>query len=532
MSMFFKNSNPEVPTSSDGTLLAAAYNTPRVITASVKRYNTSQKEELRRQEAIARHNTWQKDAWEYYDLIGEIWFGANLIAATTSRVRLYVGYIDDVTADPRPIREMGVVPAEIQDAAIDLLSYLDSHTLGGLSGLLKNMALNLFITGDGYLVRDTSDILNEQWSFQSIDSIRIDRSRPGVYITGYPGQPVEDQHRLADNEYFARIYRQHPRFPDDADSSMRPQLDLCDELLLLSKSSRATIRSRLNSGILFMPSELLTQNTGEDEDGSDIIDELTQAAITPIQHEDDPSAIMPPVLVGGKDSIAAVRHISLARSFDEKHQIQIQNVLDRILAGLDLPKDVVAGIGDLKYANASAVEDSLLQNHIQPMVLAICDALTRAYLHPLLVAQGAIEPTNPLLSKIVIWYDPSAIASKPDRESSSRTGLENMALSNMAWRKANGYTENDAPSETEIAQKIAINRGSLSEAVSEAVLRTLIPHILDNIAQQNVAEAGDTGQILNQIDSTAPAPSSGSAPAPEQLLNPTDTTTDATTTQE
>jgi hypothetical protein len=468
-------------------------------------------EKIKAQEAIARHNSWQKDAWDYYDRIGEIWIGANLIAATTSRIRLYVGYVEDETADPRPVNEVNIVPAEIQDAARAALNYLNNHTPGGISGLLKNITLNLFIAGDGYLVRDRTGF-EESWQFQSIDAIRFDRNRNNVYIIEYPGQPQDSQHQLARGEYFARIYRQHPRFAADADSSLRAQLDLCEELLLLAKTSRSTIKSRLNSGILFIPTELVDEQ-GEEEEN--IVDLLTEAAIKPIVHEDDPSAIMPVVVSASKDAISSVRQVSLARSFDDKHQAQLQNVLDRILAGLDLPKDIVAGIGDLKYANASSVEESLLQNHIQPMILAICDALTRAYLYPILTAQGVIEKDNPLLSKIVLWYDPSAIGSRPDRESSSRTGLENMALSNEAWRKANGYTENDAPTETEIAQKLAIKRGSFSEPVTEAVLRTLIPNILEDISQQNLNNTGDTPEILNQIEGVQPE--AGSPTAPEQL---------------
>lgn len=521
MAIFFNRDKPDVVLNSEGVMQSAPYNTPRVITAAARTIQAGRPEEIKRQEAIARHNTWQSSAWDYYDLIGEIWIGATLIAATTSRIRLYVGYVDDETSDPRPINEMSSVPAPIQDAARNTLTHLSTHTQGGLSGLLRQIALNLFIAGDGYLVRDRSDIFEEKWCFQSIDGIRFDKGRGDVYLVGYPGQPKEDQHKLMNGEFFARIYRPHPRYSDDADSSLRSQLDLCEELLLLSKVSRGTIKSRLNSGILFIPSELVSESENEEYD---IVDELTQAAITPILHEDDPSSVMPPVVTGSKDSIAAVRHLSLSRSFDDKHQIQLQNVLDRILAGLDLPKDVVAGIGDLKYANATAVEESLLQNHIQPLILSICDALTRAYLYPMLVAQGVIKADDPMLSKIVLWYDPSGIAARPDRESSSRTGLENMALSNEAWRKANGYTENDAPTETEVAQKIAIKRGSFSEPVVEALLRTLIPNIMENIGQQNVAEAGDTAQIINQIDTVEGdiTPEAGSPNPPENLLNPED----------
>lgn len=517
MAIFFKSKAPDVPLDSDGVMQSVPFNTPRVITAAVSQLQVGKEEDIRKQEAIARRNTWQKSAWDYYDLIGELWIGANLIGATTSRIRLFIGYVEDETSDPRPIGEINVVPAELQDAARDTLNYLGNHTIGGISGLLKELTLNLFVAGDCYLVRDRTGF-SETWSIQSIDSLRFDRSQDTVYIIEYPGQPHNEQHKLTMGEFFARIYRPHPRYSADADSSLRALLDLCDELLLLSKASRATIRSRLNSGVLFLPSELIAEHGEEDENSETIVDELTRAIITPIMHDDDPSAVMPTVVTGSSEAITSVRLLQFSRAFDDKHQAQLQNVLDRILAGLDLPKDIVAGIGDLKYANANSVEESLLQNHIQPMILAICDALTRAYLYPMLVAQGVITSDDPMLSKIVVWYDPSTIASRPDRESSSRTGLENNALSNEAWRKANGYTSNDAPTETEIAQKIAISRGAFSEPVTEALLRTLIPNVMANVAQQNLTQSGDTPQILNALNTVGEVqPEAGSPEAPTQL---------------
>ena len=83
-------------------------------------------------------------------------------------------------------------------------------------------------------------------------------------------------------------------------------------------------------------------------------------------------------------------------------------------------------------------------------------------------------------------------------------------ISAQAWRKANGYSENDAPTQTELAQKLAIKRGTLSDAVTESILRTLIPDILDRIQAQDLSQSGDTPEILQQLQ------------APEQLdlLNP------------
>ena len=502
---FFK---PAPKLTEDNHLQSLPYSTPRAIVASVSNIRTGDRQQVQQESLIRRNNSWQDLAWEYYDLIGEVAIAANLIASTASRIRLYVGYIDDETVDPVPVKDASILPAELKTAARDALERLTNNTPGGLPGLIRSMALNLFIAGDGYFVQDRSSFPKEEWTFQSVSSLKFSDKR--VSLIGYPGQPLTQQHTLPPNDFFARIYRPHPRYPLLADSSLRPTLDSCEELLLLARSARSTIKSRLNAGLLLLPDEILdAKEQGDHTDNQpDLAQDLFDAFSRPIYNEDDPSSAVPTFLTGPAAHLNNIKFLTVSRAFDEKHQEQLERVLDRILASLDIPKDVVAGIGDLKYANATAVEESLFQNHVQPLILAICDALTTAYLRKVLEANGFRG--DPFLNRLVVWYDPSAIAARPDRETSSRTGLENDVISAQAWRKANGYSENDAPTQTELAQKLAIKRGTLSDAVTESILRTLIPDILDRIQAQDLSQSGDTPEILQQLQ------------APEQLdlLNP------------
>lgn len=488
-------------TTPEGNVLSAPYDTPRVITAATTNVRLSDKRAIGGVYNASKAIEWQEHAWQCYRSIGEIWIAANLIAATTSRIRLYPAYVEDETVDPKPIGEAATVPAELRDAARDALTRLSNHSVGGISGLLQKIALNLFVAGDGYLVQER-DGFDETWSFQSVSSIDIVKSTGEVSIVGYPGQPKRDRRVLSSTDYFSRIYRQHPEFPDLADSSMQPQIQSCQELMSLSQAASSTVLSRLNSGILAIPDSFEASNREisdalEQNEFYDFYERLVMSLSKPLEDPGDPSSVLPTIVKGPAEDIAKIRYISISRAFDEKHQEQMQDVRGRILSGLDLPKDIVSGIGDLKYANAHSVENSLLQNHVQPLALAICDALTRAYLRPILAAQGFGDA--PQMDKIVFWYDPTAITAKTDREVSSRTGLENDALSAAAWRRANGYSDNDAPSQTEIAQKMAIKRGVLSAPVSEAILRTLIPEILDRVNQQGLADAGDTAEVVQEL---------------------------------
>src|SRR5690606_16676515 len=163
----------------------------------------------------------------------------------------------------------------------------------------------------------------------------------------------------------------HPRFADEADSSMRGIIELMDELLPLNKAARATIKSRLNAGILLLPDDLsnISQMDGvtiiegeelddEQEDSEDCEAELQAAMLTPISDEGSAAAVVPLIIRGPAEALEKVKHFTTSRAFDSHRSERADKVLDRILASLDLPKELVAGIADSKYANATVVEES------------------------------------------------------------------------------------------------------------------------------------------------------------------------------
>ena len=99
--------------------------------------------------------------------------------------------------------------------------------------------------------------------------------------------------------------------------------------------------------------------------------------------------------------------------------------LDRMLQGIDLPKDIVTGLADVKYANGLVITDDVYRAHIEPLVLMLVDSLTSVYLRPKLEAAG-VPPQ--LIERIVFWYDPSAIVTRPDRSQAANEGYADYLL--------------------------------------------------------------------------------------------------------
>jgi hypothetical protein len=120
-----------------------AYNAPRALTAAAVQIKMNDKGEaaLFKSRRQSSSSAWQKEAWEYYDAIGEIKYAFNLVASVVSRIRMYVASVDDPAEAPVPVAKSSIIDERLAAAAARALDRLDS-AYGGQAGLLKDAALN------------------------------------------------------------------------------------------------------------------------------------------------------------------------------------------------------------------------------------------------------------------------------------------------------------------------------------------------------------------------------------------------------
>jgi hypothetical protein len=536
--------------SSEGRALAVAYNQPRALTAAATQIKLNDKGEAERfrSRRISQSSSWQTEAWEYYDAIGEIKYAFNLVASVVSRIRLYAAVVKDPSEAPKPLRQVADFDADLATAAERALQRLES-TYGGQAGLLRDCALNLSVTGECYLVQMPAlqgTGKPESWDIRSVDELSID-SKGNYIIAGRreytqgnstTNPNARGAQKLPNQAFVGRIWRAHPRFSDESDSSLKGMLDLCAELLLLNRTFRATARSRLNAGALYLPDGLSVASTPdpnypyEDEDGlyadptpeeaqDEFEDQLIDAMTTPIRDEDSASAVVPLIIRGPAELGDKIKQFKFERSFDPALAARSDRVLERILQGIDVPKDVVTGLANVKYSNAMQIDEALYKAHIEPLMLLIADALTVVYLRPYLIANGYSEAD---VNRIVIWYDPSAVATRNDRASDADNGFDRMAVSYETWRRSHGFSESDAPSPTELGLRILLEKGMITPELSEAMLAAVAPDIIEaaRAAQQSTSVA-PIPQNLAEALGGQPAPSAApaeAAPAPEEPAAP------------
>lgn len=514
-----------------------AYNAPRALTAAAVQIKMNDKGEAalfksRRQSASS---AWQKEAWEYYDAIGEIKYAFNLVASVVSRIRLYAASVDDPAEAPVTIDKSKIIDERLASAAARALDRLDS-AYGGQAGLLRDAALNLQVTGECYLVQVPERIgsgLPESWDIRSTDELQIDQK--GNYIIN-PRREVSsggsmmsagniEAIRLPSSAFIGRIWKSHPRYSQEADSSLRGLLDLCAELLLLNRTFRATARSRLNAGALYLPDGLSVAASPEadypyDEDGvyneqynpeeaaDDFEDQLIDAMTTPIKDEDSASAVVPLIIRGPADLGDKIKQFKFERSFDPALAQRADRVLERIMQGLDVPKDIVTGLANVKYSNATQIDESLYKAHIEPLMLLIADALTIVYLRPYLISLGYSESE---VNRIVIWYDPSQVTTRNDRAADADAGFGNLAISYDTWRRAHGFSDNDAPSPMELALRLVINKGAITPELTEAMLGAVAPEVMEKV--RGIAQENSVAPVPPEIQQMLTGGQPGAAPA-------------------
>ena len=527
----------------------APYGTPRAMTAAAAQIKLNDKGEAEqfRLRRNAGSSAWQSEAWEYYDAIGEVKYAFSLVASVVSRIRLYVAVAENPSEAPISVRSSVTVDPQLAQAAERTLERLDS-AYGGQAGLLRDAALNLSVTGECYLVQMPARAghgIPESWDIRSVDEVQIDQKsnygiapRRDVLNTGTgsgggfgPGV-ARGLIPLPKTAFVGRIWRAHPRFSEEADSSLRGLLDLCAELLLLNRTFRATARSRLNAGALYLPDGLSVAATSEGDfpydDGNDLNpgmtveesmdefeDQLIDAMTTPIRDEDSASAVVPLIIRGPAELGDKIKQFKFERSFDPALAQRADRVLERILQGLDVPKDIITGLANVKYSNALQIDESLYKAHIEPLMLLIVDALTVVYLRPYLIASGFPEAD---VQRLVVWYDPSSVATRNDRAADADSGFDRMAVSFDAWRRAHGFNDSDAPSPDEVALRLVFEKGMITPELTEAMIGAFAPDVM--AASKTQQQASSVGPIPQEVQDILQGVQPSAAPATETPAEP------------
>jgi hypothetical protein len=470
----------------------------RALTASATRLNRGDNDVLRRLQ-----QGWQSRAFTYYDLIGEIWYAGQFYARALQALEIYVAKINPDTGELDKVEDDNVQEyvTRIQDPG------------GGRSNLLGAYGRLMFIAGECFLVvTEDADVEGEEvWEMLSTDELRP--TGEGTF-TRYKAPSLNAQELTeveegtwepVDGKCVAyRIWRRHPRYSALADSPMKGILDLCEELLLLTKAVRARALSRAaGAGILLIPEEISIPSADdvgeEDPDEDPFLTDLEEHLQAPLNDAGSASAVVPLIVRAGADYLDKVRHLTLAdpTKFYPETGLRTE-CIHRMALGLDMPPEVLEGTGDANHWTSWQIDEQTWKANLQPIAQNLVGDLTSAYLRPAMRADGVLD-----WKSYAIAYDASAIINHPDRTKDAKDLYDAGVLSAEALRNANGFDETDAPDDAERNRWVGVKIRDGSLAVYG------IPSLKAGGIETapGVIEQGDTGGGV-----TTPADSAGTGP--------------------
>lgn len=392
-----------------------------------------------RAELLRTPDNWQNEAWGYYDDLGPFRYAVEWKSAMLSRVRLYAAKLE---------------PGEDEPVRADTGTAVDYMTTfgGGVAGqaqLMASLATQLDVPGEGYLIGEAINGI-EQWTVRSIDEVRAARGHYEVADensakSGTTWRP------LADNSLKPlRVWRPHKRWHHIADSPARAARSTMRELELVNRHILAQYLSRLASaGVLVMPDEVTFPVREEFADANDpFMEEWIEIAREAISKPGTASAVVPiPIKVPG-EWVDKIKHIDFTLKIDDKIIEKRDSAIKALASQLNIPAEVLLGMGDLNHWTSWQVDEAALKTNIAPEAELICQAITTGYLQPRLKASGVEDYAN-----WVVWYDMSELALRPDRSGDAIQLYDRLEINGSALRRETGFDEADKPEGDELKEQ-------------------------------------------------------------------------------
>lgn len=390
---------------------------------------------------------WQWESWRHYDICGEMRFVVNWIGQAISRCRMYAASITDD----------GVVGDETEDPRVKLIAESMFGSPAAKAQAQRLMGINMMVAGDVFIVAEGYQQavngdggVGDKWYvcssaevYRRGDDIMVRRS-----ITHGGGQYKLDPQK----DLLIRAWNPHPRRYDAADSTVRAILPVLRELEQCTKRVFAELDSRLaGAGILLLPDNIdfprvPTENPGDSQPtGVEGFSQLLQRTMaTSMQQRDSAAAVVPIILQASTEALDKIKHLTFDSQISDKIIEMRKAAVERMAMSLDIPPEVLTGMGGSNHWSSWQIEESSIKIHIEPLLIQLADALNIGYFQPALKAAGVQDP-----EKHTLWFDVGPLAVRPNRSDQALQYVEKGLISAEAARNNAAFTDDDAPTDKE-----------------------------------------------------------------------------------
>lgn len=405
---------------------------------------------------------WQRQAWVWYDTIGEYRYACSWVGNLLSRATLHV------TEDGGPTTNEDAIQA------MDAL-------FGGVEGqreMLRQLGIQFTVAGEAYVVgEDGGEDPGDKWWVVAASEIS---KRGEVWQIGK---------KDVDDPLVMRLWRPHPRANTKPDAPSRAVLPILAEINGLTQHVAAQIDSRLaGAGILLLPDGIsfatvpttdANGNAGVTGELDTFLEELMETMMTAIGNRADASALVPILLQAPGEHLDKVRHVVFSTPLDEQSIELRKEAIRRLALGMDMPPEILTGTGEINHWGAWQVEEASIKAHTEPLLHIITDSLTDGYLRPYLEGAGMSEEES---RRFVIKPDTTGMRLRPNRSKEAIELYDRAMLSREATVRENGFDDADIMDAEErkdfFTQKVA-SGSTTPELVAEALRILGIPVMVE-----------------------------------------------------
>lgn len=347
---------------------------------------------------------WQVEAWRHYDQCGELRYATGWKGNACAQATLYAADIDPDTGRPTGPTEN----QKIRDIA--------GAVLGGpvkRPGHIRTMVVNLELAGEVYVVvvaatvEEQRDGKGDTWLVISGTEL----TQQGKTVE-YTHPDTGEKRTLGERDTLIRIWNGHPRLQLAADSAVRALLPTLREIEKTSQNIAARLDSRLaGAGVFVVPSEadFPVSDDAEAEETASFTESMFKSMSAAMSDPGSAAAQVPIIVEVPAEMADAFTHIKFETPLSKEVLDLREAGIARLAAGLDLPREVVEGMGESNHWSAWQVAEETYRTHLVPVLDVISDALTQAYLHPIATAARI-----PDVEKYMLAFDGSALIGEPD----------------------------------------------------------------------------------------------------------------------
>lgn len=381
---------------------------------------------------------WQRDAWYFYDSVGELRAPVQWIANAVSKADLFAAETDP---------ETGKVTGPTDDPRAQAAA---AQAFGGAAQraqLQELIAIHWQVPGESYIVvrprPDRGGVPQpDEWLVLSGTQLK---PKSGAWT--YTDPRTMAVVTLGPNDRLIRVWKPHADLQYLPDSSVRPALVPLREVEKASQNIAARLDSRLaGNGLLFMPQEMDFPQGDAESVAQAVMLYIMEAMEASLAEPGQASAQVPIVVQIPGELIGQVQHLDLSTLMDQAITELRRDALGRLAATLDMPKPVAEGTqAESNHWTAWQISEDTYQIFIEPLLDRIADAVTEYWYRPVLEAMGVERP-----ERFVLAWDTSAIVQRPGETEDLDHLYELGLISDDYRRAASGIPDDAVPTEDEI----------------------------------------------------------------------------------